>query len=125
VEGASGQGIGEFLEVQFPATTPRITEITITNGYVKSQKAWINNGRVKRLRVYINGEVYGIFALEDRCADQVFEVEPIGFGDRQNLDKYTNRPDWVIRFEILEVYPGNKYEDVAISEIGFNGIDVH
>jgi len=30
-----------------------------------------------------------------------------------------------MKFEILEVYTGEKYADTAISEIYFDGIDVH
>lgn len=34
-------------------------------------------------------------------------------------------PDWKIRFEIMEVYPGDKYDDTVITEIYFDGTDVH
>ena len=34
-------------------------------------------------------------------------------------------PNWKLRFEILEVYEGEKYEDTVISELYFDGIDVH
>jgi len=30
-----------------------------------------------------------------------------------------------MKFEILEVFKGDKYDDTAISEIYFDGIDVH
>ncbi|WP_449508538.1 hypothetical protein [Dawidia soli] len=30
-----------------------------------------------------------------------------------------------MKFEILEVYEGAKYDDTVISEIFFDGIDVH
>jgi len=31
----------------------------------------------------------------------------------------------ILKFEILEVYKGSKYNDTAITEIYFDGIDVH
>ena len=37
----------------------------------------------------------------------------------------SNKPSWHLRFEIMEVYPGTKYEDTVISELYFDGIDVH
>jgi hypothetical protein len=30
-----------------------------------------------------------------------------------------------LKFEILEVYPGTRHKDTVISEIYFDGIDVH
>lgn len=32
---------------------------------------------------------------------------------------------WTLKFEIAEVYKGTKYDDVVITEIYFDGIDVH
>jgi len=34
-------------------------------------------------------------------------------------------PWWTMKFEIIEVYKGTKYDDTAITEIYFDGIDVH
>jgi hypothetical protein len=36
-----------------------------------------------------------------------------------------NAANWTLKFEILDVYPGEKYEDTAISELYFDGVDVH
>jgi hypothetical protein len=94
---------------------------------VKSQTAWENNGRVKKLRIYYNDEPYAILCLEDNRSIQAFEFPPIGnsrndYGSLINEDK---AKDWTLKFEILEVYKGKKYSDVAISEIYFDGLDVH
>lgn len=35
------------------------------------------------------------------------------------------KPDWTLKFEILDIYKGLKYDDVVISEIYFDGLDVH
>jgi hypothetical protein len=43
----------------------------------------------------------------------------LGYEDKETA------PAWSIKFEILEVYPGEKYQDAAITEIYFDGIDVH
>lgn len=117
VEGAKGNGIGEYLEYRFDNTHPRLTQIIVHNGYVKSEKAWRDNGRVKKLKMILNGKPYAILALEDTKAAQRFKFEPLG--------RRKDGKDMYIRFEIMEVYPGAKYEDVAITEIYFDGIDIH
>jgi hypothetical protein len=117
VEGKEGEGIGEHLEYFFKNDAPRITSIIVSNGYVKSEAAWKNNNRVKKLKLYVNGKPYRILNLEDTRDDQVFEIGTLG--------KNKNGKDMVLRFEILEVYKGDKYNDTAITEIYFDGIDVH
>ncbi|MCR5456138.1 MAG: hypothetical protein K6F33_14235, partial [Bacteroidales bacterium] len=42
-----------------------------------------------------------------------FEVEPL-----------TDTKVWTMRFEIVDVYKGDKWDDTAISEIYFDGLDV-
>jgi hypothetical protein len=117
VEGKEGDGTGEYLEYYFKNNSPRITQIIISNGYVKSETVWRNNNRVKKLKLYVNGEPYRILQLDDSRDDQVFEVGTLG--------RNKNGTDLVLRFEILAVYKGDKYNDTAISEIYFDGIDVH
>lgn len=120
-EGKSGYGIGEYLLYTFEASSPRITEINVVNGYVKSKIAWENNSRVKKLKVYIDEKPFAILNLKDIRGVQSFEFSPIGKG----WDVAKGEPDWQMKFEILEVYKGLKYDDVVISEIYFDGIDVH
>lgn len=128
VEGVEGYGTGEYIVYHFKQTAPRITKIIIANGYVKSSKAWLENSRVKKLKMYIDYKPVAILNLEDCRREQIFEFEPIGRQrpientKRKELDKM---PKWTLKFEILEVYPGDKYDDTAISEIYFDGIDVH
>ena len=119
VEGVEGNGEGEYLRYSFPGTCPRITTVLIHNGYVKNWDVWRDNGRVKRLLMYYNDEPYAILNLQDTMGLQSFDVGVLGYEDRDTA------PAWSIKFEILEVYPGKKYEDTAITEIYFDGIDVH
>lgn len=125
VEGVSGNGTGESLSYTFAPETPRITDIIVVNGYVKSEKAYADNARVKKLKVYLNEKPFAILQLEDKRSKQVFKFEPIGNGNRQNMKALSQQPGWSLKFEILEVYKGLKYDDVAITEIYFDGIDVH
>ena len=118
VEGADGQGIGEWLEYEFPGRCPRITTVNILNGHVKSDKAWRENSRVKTLQMYYMGKPYAILELENSRTLQCFDVGVLGPHEEK-------APNWTLRFEILEVYPGEKYTDTVISELYFDGIDVH
>lgn len=119
VEGVEGNGVGEYLRYSFPGTCPRITTVLIHNGYVKNWDVWRDNARVKRLLMYYNDEPYAILNLQDTMGLQSFDVGVLGYEDKDSA------PAWSIKFEILEVYPGKKYEDTAITEIYFDGIDVH
>ncbi|MEL7147434.1 MAG: hypothetical protein AAFO69_13755 [Bacteroidota bacterium] len=125
VEGVKGQGIGEYLEYSFKAESPRVTRFIIANGYVKSHNAWKNNSRVKKLKMYYNDEPIGILHLSDRRANHFFSIDPLGSSDRENFQELKNKPDWTLKFEILEVYPGAQYDDTVISEIRLEGLDVH
>lgn len=125
IEGVPGYGIGESLTYHFPPENPRITKIIIVNGYVKSKEAWTDNSRVKKLKMYINNKPFAILNLADTRREQSFDFKPIGNGDRKNSDKFRLKPRWTMRFEILEVYKGRKYDDTVITEIYFDGIDVH
>lgn len=125
VEGVAGYGIGEYLLYRFGATSPRINKIVVANGYVKSEKAWRDNSRVKKLKLYFNNKPLAILNLQDNRNEQIFHFDPIGYSDRENWDALASKPAWTLKFEILEVYKGDRFDDCAISEIWFDGIDVH
>lgn len=118
VEGVSGPGIGQTLTYEFPGSCPRITTINILNGYVKSDKAWSQNNRVAQLMLYYRDQPLAILDLEDTRDMQQFQVDTLGYND-------PDAPKWQLRFEILKVYPGTTYDDTAITELWFDGIDVH
>jgi len=124
IEGVPGYGIGEYVVLHFPPENPRITKIIIVNGYVKSEKIWKENSRVKKFRMYLDNKPFAILNLVDTRQEQTFTFAPIGYANREDKNLRL-RPWWTMKFEILEVYPGDKYDDTAISEIYFDGIDVH
>lgn len=120
-EGAAGQGIGEWLEYEFAGNCPRVTGVKILPGHVKTLAAWQANSRPHYLKVYYNGKPICILDVQDARGMQFFNLEkfgPFGYND-------ANKPAWHLRFEIIEVYPGTKYADTVISELEFDGIDVH
>jgi len=113
-----GSGVGERLVYTFAGGCPRITMVKILNGHVKSETAWRNNSRVKRLRMYYDGRPYAVLDLEDSRTLQCFDVGTLGPHD-------SDRPDWTLTFEILDIYPGERFADTVIAELYFDGIDVH
>lgn len=120
-EGAQGQGIGEWLEYEFAGACPRVTGVKILAGHVKTKAAWEANSRPKYLKVYYLGKPICLLDLQDVRGMQNFDLEqfgPFGYND-------PDKPTWRLRFEIVEVYPGTKYQDTVISELEFDGIDVH
>lgn len=118
VEGVPGYGEGEYLEYLFKNTSPRLTDILIYNGYVKSESGWKKNSRVKRLKLSVNRKPFAILDLRDTRALQTFRLPgPLG--------RTSDGKDMVLRFEILDVYKGDAYDDTAITELYFDGLDVH
>jgi hypothetical protein len=117
-EGVAGPGIGESLTYLFANDSPRLHTINISNGLVTSERAWRANNRVKRLRVDENGVPVAILELADSMADQAFKL-PRLLGHRAD-----GRP-MLLTFTILDAYPGMQYDDTVITEIWFDGTDVH
>ncbi len=116
----NGNGVGQYLTFTFAGNCPRITSVAILNGHVKTDQAWRNNSRVKSLLLYYNDKPYKLLELEDTRSLQHFDVDTLGYGP--NVE---NASKWTLKFEILEVYPGKKYNDCVIADFIFDGIDVH
>ena len=103
VEGSGGQGVGDFLVIEFP-TPQSVRGISLQNGYAKSSDIYFKNSRVKDIDIaFSNGD-----SLETTLTDTMGE-QRVTF----------NRPvkaKW-LRITIRSVYPGSKYTDAAINEV--------
>ncbi len=117
VEGKSDYGIGEYIEFFFKPNSPRVNKIIFYNGYFKNKNLWESNSRIKKAKLYICGKQYAILEFQDINAPQSFSIAPI--------NSKTENQDLILKIEILEVYKGSKYSNVIISEINFDGFDVH
>lgn len=115
VEGIEGYGIGESITFRFAKQSPPVTTVEIYNGYMKSDKVWQDNSRVKQLKLYVNDKPYVLLNLKDIKSKQIFVIDTL-----QGVNK-----ELYLKFEITDVYKGDKYDDVAISEIEFDGTGVH
>jgi len=106
VEGKADYGIGESFEVKAPILNK------IYNGYQSSPKNWAENSRVKRFKVYKNNKPLCLLDLTDEMGEQHFELPGHNSAATDKVH--------VFRFEIVDVYKGSKWQDVAISEIGWS-----
>ena len=144
VEGIKGDGIGEwiiipingdyqYLGYEHDILKERITiAFTINNGFCKNEAVFKNNNRVKKAKITIY-EV-PLCAYEDFRGTQAigepwisYETE-IQLADRMDEQKFNfiSNPKapykegslyLFLKLTILEVYPGEKYDDTCISEL--------
>jgi hypothetical protein len=106
-EGVGGDGGGEWIEL-VPASTEvsHNFQLSIMPGYVKNERVFHANGRPKSIEILVNGTEKFNFGLQDAGWEQVINI-PL------------SKPLVVkkVKVTILNVYPGDKYDDTCISEI--------
>lgn len=102
----NSSGPGEWVEVFFKAPT-LLTSVSIYGGYGVDFARYSTNNRVRQVRVtFPNGGVR-VLSLADRMQLQRFDLP--------------HRPVvQSVKFEIVSVYRGSKYDSTPISEIAFN-----
>lgn len=118
VEGEKDYGIGQYVEYYFIRSSDydsinNIFGIEIFNGYRTNDKLWIDNSRVKKIKVWVNDRPCAILLLADTKMMQKFSIGSIPLIPEKEVK---------LRFEILEICKGDKYSDTAISEIRFWGL---
>jgi hypothetical protein len=118
IEGKDDYGIGEYIEYFFKPLSPPVTAVKILNGYIKNDSSWRLNSRVKTFKLYINNSPYALLNLKDIKEMQTFDLKGI-------FQSKIKNQDLVLKFVITDVYPGEKYKDVSITEIEFDGTGVH
>lgn len=123
VEGKTDYGIGESIEYNFDFTEKKkyagelgITRILLANGYKKNKKTWKNNSRVKQLSLSPNGEHIAMLNILD-----AYEIQTIELGEI----KFPANKETKLKFQITQVYKGDKYKNTAISLLMFEGIGGH
>lgn len=140
-EGAKGKGIGETIEINAFGSSEKVgymnknkdsiddmieyllkeynkedmknyysevKQVAIINGYAKDDTLWKNNGRVKKLKLTIDDKEEYILELDDSKELQLFDINYKN-GD---ITKKIN-----LKFEILDVYSGEKYEDTCLTSL--------
>lgn len=86
----------------------RYTEICIVNGYAKNETVWKENGRVKRLLMYVEDRPYAYLELEDTMNPQYFTLPADAIKAADGVEIH-------FQFVIEEVYEGTKYEDTCLT----------
>jgi len=89
-----------------------VTQIAIINGNAKSDELWKNNGRVKKLKLTIDNKVEYILEIDDSKELQIFDINYKNDSIIQEIN---------MEFEIMEVYSGEKYEDVCLTSLYLSG----
>lgn len=104
-EGGEGTGAGERLHIGFD-TPQRVSGIEIWNGYQRSSEHFEKNARLAKIRVMGEGETPYDLDLLDRDGPQMLSIDP-------PIDGIS------LSIEVLEVFAGSRYADLAISELRF------
>jgi hypothetical protein len=114
-EGSSG--VGTKFKLVFPKKlhpdlegTMPVYGLDLINGDWKTEEQWKARGRVKRVRLFYNDKPFRdlIFADSRRWQRLIFPDVMVRSGDSMTL-------------EILEIYPGDKGDGAAITEIVLQG----
>jgi hypothetical protein len=100
VEGAPGDGIGEWLKVGFDGIACFRT-IIVRNGYGRNAATFRANGRVRRMRITTSDGLSFVTTLPDRNA--VYRVR---------LPRVVKTAS--VRMTILSVYRGARWRDTAV-----------
>ncbi len=103
-EGASGDGIGEYLELTFDGYQ-KVNGIDLKNGCRWDIESYEKNNRIKTLKVTFSDGSQMQFELED------------DFWDATTIDFAVPVNTMSLRLEIADVYRGNSYRDTCISDI--------
>ena len=106
-EGAPGPGKNEWLELT-PEVAKPLRFISLSPGCWRTPELFLANARPKRILVELNGAHRFHFDVPDRMEE--FMIPVTGY----------TKPVAKIRLTFEEVWAGNKYEDLCISEISLH-----
>ena len=142
VEGINGNGINEWVIIEVDGNYQNLDyddnilnkklslSLKINNGFCKNEKTFYNNNRVKKAKITIyevplrTGQ-HKTYALEEPCIMYETEIILEDTMNQQNFS-FTCSPKapfleghlyLYVQLTILDVYPGEKYQDTCISEM--------
>ena len=91
----------------------------VFNGYCKTLNTWTENSRAKKLLLYYNEQPVCYINLKDTWHFQSFDISKF-FKNRRDgkhmQAKFEIKNGDRLKFEVVDVYKGTKFNDVAISE---------
>jgi len=116
-----GGGPGEWFQFTFtPGAEQRqsgrlgVSVVYILNGYAKSPQHWRDHSRVKELELQVDGTAMAVLSLPDERTPQMVRLPDLPM--RRTL---------VLRFLVKSVYPGARFQELAISEVRIDGYGHH
>ena len=101
-EGAAGPGLGEWVRFEFSEPLV-IARIEIANGYQKDEERFLGNPRIKSMKVEYSNGVVQLIDLADAT-------------DYQSINATSEPVEW-FKLIVVSVYPGETWEDAALSEV--------
>jgi hypothetical protein len=104
-EGEPGTGIDEWVEIELADALP-VSRVLVWNGYQR-QNQLAAHARVARMEISLAERVFTVDLRDVEGPQAVDLPEPV------TADH--------VRLTILDVYPGEVYEDTAISQIEIHG----
>lgn len=107
VEGNAGEGIGEWIKFESDVEQT-VNSFSIINGYAKDNDFYKTNNRVAKFLVEYSDGTSEIIDLEDMTLS------------KQEIKLDNTKKTKYVKFTIMEVYNGSKYDDTCISEININ-----
>ncbi len=112
IEGVDGSGVGEWIQLDFGENI-NVGSIYILNGLGDvTGEYYYKNHRVKKMLLEFSNGDQQIIELEDNfIREQEIKID----------DKTTS----YIKFTILDVYGGSKYDDTCIGSISINNPRIH
>jgi len=137
-EGVDGPGIGQILEFEY-AETRTFGPLFLHGGYMKSDKTLRENARVKTLKLTV-GTYSQLIHFPDPAVpgtpndparqgwsgtwiEAVRTADGAAFADFSKSDEVPHIKVDRFQLEIVAVYPGEKYQDLCISELSAFIID--
>lgn len=119
-EGRTSVGIGEWALYRVKAfdyaPNAVITKIEIINGYIKNDNVFNDNSMAKKILVSVDDVNICILNFEVSKEIQQFDIPDITLSTTDSK---------AIKFEILEVYEGDIYDDTCITAIEFAGTGIY
>ena len=120
-EGVPSMGVGESVRFWFDTTTIpcQLYGVAVTHGYLKSQKTYLENGRVTKfsltdcqgVRSYLGSTAVELQSWYRHGASDYKFPDDIQFA--KNLGKVC------LQLTITDVANGQKYQDTCLSEVTF------
>lgn len=126
VEGSRGDGTGEWIEIDLSEFS--VAYIGIMNGYTKDESTYYENSRVRKVRIELTYDQdessYSYFSGDIGETVDLADI-PWTVVDDSNFFTFVQliyssgmeKPIKKIRLEILDVYPGDDYDDLCITEL--------